>query len=224
MKSKFAANSVRNSAALAAFCIAFLGLTVIGFTQDAKKPTYEQIVESAKRGDPNIDFAALRFAFLDSSSEHKDGFFNAKLLNGLNQQKDYQKLLDTANGFIAQDFVDIRSHFAAATAYKALGHDAEFQKELAIAKGLMQSILDSGDGKSQKTAYVVINTSEEYAVLEFLGIRASGQQSLILGHTNQTSGGPAFDVLKAAKNGQDMDIYFDIAKFYGKEHQQQPAH
>jgi hypothetical protein len=130
--------------------------------------------------------------------------------------------LDTANGFIAQDFVDIRSHFSAAAAYKALGHDAEFQKELLIAKGLMQSILDSGDGKSQKTAYVVINTSEEYAVLEFLGIRATGQ-SLILGHTNQTSGGPAYDVLHATQNGQNMDIYFDIAKFYGKE-AQKPAH
>jgi Domain of unknown function (DUF4919) len=223
MKWKFMTRSARISAALAALCIGFLGLTVSGFAQDANKQTYDQMVESAKRGDSNINFAALRFAFLDSSSEHKDGFFNARLLNGLNQQKDYQKLLDTANGFIAQDFVDIRSHFAAATAYKALGHDAESQKELVIAKGLMQSILDSGDGKSQKTAYVVINTSEEYAVLEFLGIRSTGQ-SLILGHTNQTSGGPAFDVLHSTKNGQEMDVYFDIAKFYGKEHQQQPAH
>lgn len=202
--------------ALVAFCIGFSGLTVRGLAQDAAKQTYEQMVESVKRGDPNINFAALRFAFLDSSSEHKDGFFNARLLNGLNQQKDYQKLLDTANGFIAQDFVDIRSHFSAAAAYKALGNDAEFQKELVVAKGLMQSILDSGDGKSQKTAYVVINTSEEYAVLEFLGIRATGQ-SLILGRTNQTSGGPAYDALHATRNGQNMDIYFDIAKFYGKE-------
>jgi hypothetical protein len=219
MKQKYTTMPVQVFVALAAFCVGFVGLAVSGHSQDAKKQTYEQMVESVKSGDPNINFAALRFAFLESSSEHKEGFFNSRLLNGLNQQKDYQKLLDTANGFITQDFVDIRSHFSAAAAYKALGHDAEFQKELVIAKGLMQSILDSGDGKSQKTAYVVINTSEEYAVLEFLGIRSTGQ-SLILGHTNQTSGGPAFDVLHTTQNGQNMDIYFDIAKFYGKEHQQ----
>src|SRR5580704_6581382 len=216
--------TVRRWATFAALCIGIVGFALSVRSQEAKKPTYEEMVENAKRGDPNIDFAALRYAFLDSSSEHKEGFFNSRLLNGLNQQKDYQKLLDTANGFIAQDFVEIRSHFAAATAYRALGHEEEAQKELVLAKGLMQSILDSGDGKSQKTAYVVINTAEEYAVLEFLGIRAAGQQSLILGHTNQTSGGPAYDLLKATKNGQEMDIYFDISKFYGKELQKHPAH
>lgn len=108
--------------------------------------------------------------------------------------------------------MDIRSHFALASAYHALGREEESQKEAALAKGLVKSILDSGDGKTQKTAYVVINTSEEYALTEWLGIHVN-HQSLIMANNDS----PPCDLLTGTKNGQNVSIYFDISKFYGKE-------
>ena len=81
-----------------------------------------------------------------------------------------------------------------------------------MAKGLVKSILDSGDGKTQKTAYVVINTSEEYALTEWLGIHVN-HQSLIMANNDS----PPCDLLTGTKNGQNVSIYFDISKFYGKE-------
>jgi uncharacterized protein DUF4919 len=180
-------------------------------SQEPKKPTYAELVEKAKSGDPTLDFAALRFAFLDAPGGHKDGFFNSRQFSTLFQQKDYEKVLQTANDYLAQDFVDLRSHFYAGAALHALGREAESQKESALAKGLAKSILDSGDGKTQKTAYVVISTSEEYAILEWLGIHANSQ-SLLMGKD-----GAAWDVLAGTRGNEAMNVYFDISKYYGKE-------
>jgi hypothetical protein len=208
--------AARSAWAAAALLLISAGLVAIpphANIQEPKTPTYAEMVEKAKSGDPTVDFAALRFAFLDAPGGHKEGFFNSRLLNGLAQQKDYDKLLKTANDFLAQDFVDMRSHFAASVAYHGLGREEESQKEAAIGKGLAKSITDSGDGKTQKTAFVVISVSEEYATLEWLGIQPKGQQSLIIGGKDL----PPCDMLVCVKNGQTMNIYIDISKFYGKE-------
>jgi Domain of unknown function (DUF4919) len=197
--------------ALLAISIGFVTLPSSADSQEAKKPTYAELVEKAKSGDPTVDFAALRYAFLEAPGGHKEGFFNSREFNTLFQQKDYEKVLQTANNYLAQDFVDIRSHFFAGAALHALGREPESQKESALAKGLVKSITDSGDGKSQKTAYVVISTSEEYALLEWQGIHATSQ-SLQLGKD-----GAAWDVLAGTRGSEAMNVYFDISKFYGKE-------
>jgi hypothetical protein len=48
----------------------------------------------------------------------------------------------------------------------------------AVVQGLLRSIMDSGDGKSTETAYIVISVHEEYVVLQVLGLRPSGQSVL----------------------------------------------
>lgn len=193
----------------------FLDVAALGVqanTQEPRKPSYEEMVAKAKIGDPDLDFAALRYAFLESSSStHKGGFYNSKELNGLAQRKDYDALLKKANEFIEMDFVDIRGHFFAGYALHALGREEESQKEMALAKGLVKSIHDSGDGKTQKTAYVVINTAEEYALLEWDGIRAT-QQALAPGGKDL----PMCDVLTGTRGNQPVTVYFDITKFFGK--------
>ena len=206
--------------------VAFTGLAAISLwiapgipSQEPKKPTYAEMVESAKRGDAGVDFAAMRYAFLESGGPYKNGFSNSRELNGLARAKDYEKLLARSNEFISMDFVDIRGHFFAGYALKALGREGEAQKESALAKALVQSILDSGDGKTQKTAYVVINVAEEYALMEWLGIQPNGQ-----GLSAAGPNGPWYDADTGTRNGETITLYFDISKFYGKEFQKQPPH
>jgi hypothetical protein len=213
---------MRKSITAIGVCFFATALLVISFgfgvlpsranSQESKKPNYAELVEKAKAGDPTVDLAALRYAFLEAPGGHKEGFVNSRILNGLFQQRDYEELLKTANDYLSQDFVDIRSHFSLAAAYHALGREEESQKEATLAKGLIKSILDSGDGKTQKTGYVVINTAEEYALLEWLGIHADSQ-SLIAGGKV----GPPCDIIHGTKNGQPVELYFDISKYYGNE-------
>ena len=79
-------------------------------------------------------------------------------------------------------------------------------------RGLIDSIRSSGDGKSPAKAWVVISVAEEYAVLQALGFKPSGQSLL---HQN----GHSFDVMKAkSDDGTEQTFYFNVDipfKHYG---------
>jgi hypothetical protein len=74
----------------------------------------------------------------------------------------------------------------------------------AVARGLEKSILDSGDGKSPKTAYIVVRVSEEYHVLRIFKLRLS-MQSLV------NADGHAFDMMTTKdESGKEVVVYFQI--------------
>ena len=78
------------------------------------------------------------------------------------------------------------------------------------ANAILRSILDSGDGKSPKTAYQVINTLEEYAVLDYLELEPTTQTLL-------TPPGESYDLFAAKdKDGVVHSLYFDISLFYDR--------
>jgi hypothetical protein len=178
---------------------------------DPKKPTYAELVASVRKGDANVDYAAMRYAYLDSPERKKGKYYDSKERNDVLQKKDFEKALKMANEIFATDFVDINAHLFAAAAYHGLGREEDAKKEVDYARALVKSILDSGDGKTQDTAYVVISVDEEYIVLRFLEIRPGGQS--LSGGKN----GQMFDVLKGSKDGQGVTMYFNISKFFGKE-------
>ena len=82
-----------------------------------------------------------------------------------------------------------------AVADRELGDTGKADFHRAVLNGLIDSILKSGDGKSPKTAWVVISVHEEYVVLQVLGFKPS-QQSLL--HQDDHS----YDEMKV-KNAQD---------------------
>lgn len=84
------------------------------------------------------------------------------------------------------------------------------KKKREKADAILQSILSSGDGKSADTAFQVINTLEEYAVLDHLGLEAS-DQSLLTAPKKQLDRFSTKD-----KSGVSHSVYFDISLFYGR--------
>lgn len=78
------------------------------------------------------------------------------------------------------------------------------------ANGLLQSILASGDGKTAATAWVVIEISEEYALLDHLGFKKDSQALI-------NESGKMYDrfAVKDAA-GKSSEVYFDITPFFGK--------
>ena len=73
--------------------------------------------------------------------------------------------------------------------------------------GLVQSILKSGDGKSPASAYVVISTDEEYAVLRALGIRST--QQALMGEK-----GEKIDRISGVneKSNETVTLYFNVTR------------
>jgi hypothetical protein len=74
-----------------------------------------------------------------------------------------------------------------------------------VFKGLIDSVQSGGDGKSTEKAYVVISTDEEYALLNFLGLRPTGQALLNVGEHS-------YDKLSAVdpKTNEKREFFFQI--------------
>jgi hypothetical protein len=92
-----------------------------------------------------------------------------------------------------------------AIAHNNLGSGA-YYLDLKRFIGTMESILATGTGESTDEAYIVISPHHEYNILNYLGLRSSGQTLL-------NDKGNDFDRLSAYdENDNKRDIYFNINK------------
>jgi hypothetical protein len=188
--------------------IFFLIATAACFCQQQKAPSeYASLLARAKNADVTVDFKQLRLSYMDSPERHRakdtdkqkrDMF---KSLNG----KDYKKAVADAEVVLTEEYVDMDAHFVEYISYMELHEDEKSNFHHSIFRGLLKSIIDSGDGKSAKTAYVVISTHEEYVLLQVLGLKP-GQQSL------HHEDGHNYDVLQAAdpKSNATVTLYFNV--------------
>ena len=110
-----------------------------------------------------------------------------------------------AKEIMEKNFVQIDAHFVTSSCQKKAGNQEAALGERAIASGLMKSVLTSGDGKTPKSAFVVIAIDEEYEVLGILGL-VPGDQSLI------SLDGSSFDRLegKTRSTGEAVPLFFNI--------------
>jgi hypothetical protein len=167
---------------------------------------YATLLAALKAGNTHIDYTRLRLSYVDSPEQKnaKDVSDSEKAMYEALQAKDYPTALKNANAVLDSEYVNLDAHFVAYVAHQHLGaaEPAEFHKT--VFKGLLDSIRNSGDGKSPKTAWVVISVHEEYVLLRFLGFNPSGQSLL---HEN----GHYYDEMKVknADDGSDETFYFN---------------
>ncbi len=176
-------------------------------TEPAAPSEYAALLAKVKAGDLSIDFQRLRFSYMESPERKaaKDTSAEKTQMWEAFKARDYKKAIENAETVVAQEFVDMDGHYVAAASYREMQdlEKAELQRKIFI--GLLDSIRNSGDGKSLETAYVVIETHEEYVILGGMGLQPH-KQSLVRkdGHT--------YDVLEAMdqKNGQPVTLYFNV--------------
>lgn len=174
--------------------------------------TYESLLEKVKKSDPAADFSALRLAYADhppKDSGGADADTNKSMLSAF-RNKEYDKAIESAQKILQGSFVDINAHLVLAAAYKEKKDPEKEKFHSYVAEGLIKSILKSGDGKSQETAFVVISTAEEYVLLRVFGLMP-GSQSL------QGANRHHYDRLDAVdpKTNKKVTLYFNIDRPYG---------
>jgi hypothetical protein len=173
---------------------------------------YESLLERVRKGDPAADFTALRLAYADNPPKDAGGTdpeVSRSMFSAMRDKK-YGKAIEYAEKIMKGNYVDIDAHLVASAAYKEQG-DAEKEKYHGyVAEGLIKSILSSGDGKSQETAFTVISTEEEYVILRVYGLMP-GSQSLL------DAKGHHYDRLDAInpKTHEKVTLYFNIDRPYG---------
>jgi hypothetical protein len=176
---------------------------------------YATLLASLKAGKTAIDYTRLRLSYMDSP-EYKAAKDVSKSEDAMTEalnKKDYPAALKNAEAVLESNYVNIDAHFVAFVANREMGAMDKAQFHRTVFRGLIDSIRNSGDGKSMETAWVVINVHEEYVILRALGFRP-GEQSLI--HKD----GHSYDEMKVknAEDGTAQTFYFNVDipfKHYG---------
>ncbi len=173
--------------------------------------SYRDLVKQAESGDLSIDFRALRFNCLkakecDPRGDSKD----VVAMNRAMQQKEYSNAVEIAEKLISRGFPNIEAHAICAQAYRELNNPEKSKFHQDVTSGLIRSILRSGDGKTKQTSFEVIDTHEEYVMMQVLGLPVLGSQSLLPGKPHN------YDYLERddPKTGKKTGVYFNIDAFY----------
>lgn len=114
------------------------------------------------------------------------------------QARDWPGILHWTRPWLNGCPVDIEIHAVAAQALFELSMPVESSWHAAWYRGLLDSILASGDGRTSETAWVVISVAEEYAILKHLGYELIGQ--------SLTS--DRRDAMQVRSGGEEFTVYF----------------
>ena len=192
-------------AILITFCIC---MAASGQDKPQADNSYRSLVERIKSGDKTVDFRQMRLAYADSPdySQGPDTTEKKKSMMEALRAKDFDGAVKNAEAVLAGDNVDMDAHYVDYVAYRELKDQEKADFHQFVLKGLLKSITDSGDGKSPKTAFQVIEVHEEYVLLHFMGIGLPKSQSLL------QKDGHAYDEIKfddpATK--QEVVLFFNV--------------
>ena len=179
---------------------------------------FADLVAPPQAGDKEVRFLALRTAY--AYSEHWD-FYSPQVVSLLQQAAAAKKGGDCTTAMSATDDL-LKLNFTVSEAHE-LRHDcledtdpAKARIESNIADGLTNSILASGDGESEKTAYVVNTQEEENRVLVHKHYQLRGRQTEVRGadgHFYDTV--TAIEIENTTFNSyvRARTIYFDVTSF-----------
>ncbi len=180
-------------------------------TQKSKKQEnlYSSLLIKVLKADKTVDFKDLRLAYTktdeyDPYQYNFDMSVYEEMFDAFTDER-YEKALTKAEIILENNFLDIDSHIICAESYQKIGNTKQFEYHDFMARGLISSILDSGDGESPETAYEVISIREEKVILKVLGYQLL-RTALI---TQEGHRYDAADVIDTKTNNK-LKIYFNV--------------
>jgi hypothetical protein len=176
-------------------------------TSAADPSSYEQLVAKAESDGVGVDYTAMRLAYAAGGGNDPFGMALqdavVPMLQAVNDG-DCAKAVAESEKVLKVSFISMLPHLVRSECFNKQGELGRAAREDTIAHGLRDSIFESGDGLSQKTAFVVVTLDEERFVLSTRGLSETSQ-ALIEGN------GHSYDVIKAAaKDGSAAEVTFQI--------------
>jgi hypothetical protein len=166
---------------------------------------YYALLDSVKSGVSN-DFFSLRMAYASTEIYNPydveiDNLRKELELNIFEQK--FEEALEIANVILEKRYIDIKTHSYCSDIYKQRGDSVKSDFHRDIYNGLLNSIYFSGDGESPKTAFIVMEISEEYDLLNWLKLNLSEQYLII-------RDGYSFDIIKVFNEDRETELFFNI--------------
>ncbi len=173
---------------------------------------YSEYVKNIESGNKDIDYQDFRFNFIKSEqfriASQKSKDINL-LKNEMYEQMDslnYEKIISLAKQILSIDYTNMMAHKILSQTYDMVDDTENAEKYEAIEMGLLKSIIQNGDGKSCATAWPVIQISEEYFILDMLGVKLE-RQSII-------SRDGLCDKMEVTDDGKAAIYYFNVSKVF----------
>jgi hypothetical protein len=169
--------------------------------------TYYDLLAAVQADPDGADYHSLRMAYVhteDYNPYAQDAESIGQLRTALSDGA-MDAALDAVSQLLEQNYLDIEAHMAADYIYTMLEQHDQSGYHRAFAKGLIQAVLATGDGRGFDTAFIVLGISEEYTVLRVLGL-VPGRQRLV------EHEGHWFDILDGQQrdSGAAFELYFNI--------------
>lgn len=116
---------------------------------------------------------------------------------------DYYRMIRYADSILAKNPFSMRTLNYQAFAYRKLEKRQEWEGNIRKIRTILNAIINTGDGKSEATAFVVIAVQDEYSLIHALSFEFGGNQQLVNGH---------FDYLALKENKFNIEgLYFDVS-------------
>jgi hypothetical protein len=132
-------------------------------------------------------------------------------LNSTKDSVDFRKVLNYTQQILKDFPFNIDQIYITGIAYDKIGEQDLSKLWFYKYDHLIRTILSTGDGKFEKTAFIVIKVTDEYSILNALGLNYTGQSL-----TSKKK--KYYDLMSVAQNKYGIDkLYFDINLFFGKE-------
>lgn len=197
--------SIRGIAVLGATALIWFAYSELQSKKILSK--YDNMLSEIKSTLKKVDFSKLRLSYA-SSPMYEPQYIPDKILDtreNLIKEDNIKEALSRINSILERNYLNIRAHQVAALLYDKFGKRSKVLYHNYFAKGLLNSVYQSGDGQSFDTAFVVIDIAEEYAIIEDLGLSMISQK--LVKHE-----GHQFDILKISdkKSANIFDLYFNI--------------
>lgn len=186
---------------------------VFDYIQKLTENDYTRLLDSLyKHG--TTDYFTLRMSYLKTKdyspygSEYDDSLDAVvKYLD----KKEYKNAIFKLNNIFKHEFPSMKAHLYAGFAYKMLNDTLNSNFHYKVLDELVKSLYVFADGKCPEKAHIVINVSEEYALMNYFGY-SHKMQSLI------SSNGHSFDkmVFVNSETKEEIDKYFNVDIPMGK--------
>jgi hypothetical protein len=139
---------------------------LLRMTTDQANTTYRQLVERVNAGDFSVDFRELRMACARSNiCEVRATPHELAEMARANKEQRQSDVVEICQRLISRGFINVEAHLDCSLAYAALDRPDRAKFHMNVMTALFQSILTSGDGNTEETAYEVISVREVYEVL-----------------------------------------------------------
>ena len=163
---------------------------------------YPDLIDRLNKFDISLtdkDFKHLYYGNFFFPMYNPYGFFNT-IKNKMNAGR-YESAYEEGIELLKQNPVNLKALSETAICALSLGNADVAVKYMFAVTSLIKAILNSGDGKSPYTAFVVISIADEYELLSAMGLRSAHQA--LSGQTDVIS-------IENPKNGQNK-VYFNVS-------------